>query len=324
MITQVKEITQKIIQAACDGQNIHDNPTIVLGLSGGPDSVFLLHLLASLQVKIVAAHLDHEWRVESGEDVEFCMQLCQNLGVDFVTSKAEALNFNFNGSKEDLGRRMRRFFFEQVLARNNGNFIALAHHAQDQQETFFMRLIRGTTLSGLGCMASIDGKYIRPLLDVNKEDIINYLEQNQIEYLTDSTNLSDDYLRNRIRKHAIPALKKCDARFEFKFKSTLQQIKLEDAFFKKLAQQEFERIFTFDSAQNGWTGDLTKFCNVDPVLQRRVVLFWLVKENIKFNLSSKYLDEILRFLNSGRGGKHQLSDDWYLLKKKNLFKIEVH
>jgi tRNA(Ile)-lysidine synthase len=219
---------------------------------------------------------------------------------------------------------MRRCFFDQVLTQNNAHFITLAHHAQDQQETFFMRLIRGTTLSGLGSMEPIDGRYIRPLLEVNKADIINYLEQNQIKYLTDSTNLSDDYLRNRIRKYVIPALKKCDTRFDLKFKSTLQQVKLEDAFLKKLAQQEFVCVFIFNPTQNQWVGDLNKFFNLDPVLQRRVVLFWLIKENLKFSLSSKYLDEILRFLNSERGGKHQISANWSLLKNKNLFKIETH
>ena len=130
------------------------------------------------QIKIIATHLDHQWRAESWRDVEFCAQLCQNLEIEFIARKAEELNLEikFNGSKEELGRKMRRALFAQILKEKNADFIALAHHLQDQQETFFLRLLRGSSLSGLCCMQEIDGNYIRPLLGIDKKDIFEYLD----------------------------------------------------------------------------------------------------------------------------------------------------
>ena len=325
MNSKLKHFTQNLITQTCAEQGIKDQPKIVLGLSGGPDSIFLLHILAELKnegsIELVATHLDHQWRAESADDVEFCQQICTKLNIKLIAAKASDLNldFKFNGSKEELGRRLRRKLFETVLQNEQANFIALAHHAQDQQETFFMRLIRGTTLSGLHCMEMVDGKYLRPLLDINKTEILDFLNKNEIAYLTDSTNASDDYLRNRIRKYVLPALKQCDDRFELKFKSTLDQIKLEDDFLKQLTSQEFEHIFDLNIQNNILVGKLDRFNQLDVVLQRRIILHWLIKEKIKFSLSSSYLDEVLKFLNSKNGGQHKLSGSWQLCKKSNSF-----
>src|SRR5438132_9177816 len=131
---------------------------IVIGLSGGPDSVFLLYFLASLQQKynlsLIAAHLNHEWRKEADQEQQDCATLAQNLNIPFVTAKRSELSVPFkqNGSQEEYGRKMRRHFFEKVLHEHNADAIALAHHLQDQEETFFIRLIRGSSLTGLTAM----------------------------------------------------------------------------------------------------------------------------------------------------------------------------
>ena len=355
--------TCTLIHAACSKKNISDNCTIILGLSGGPDSVFLLHVLNHIQkqnaqtkqkpqIKIIATHLDHQWRTESWRDVEFCSQLCNSLNIEFIARKAEELNLEikFNGSKEELGRKMRRALFNQILKEKNADFIALAHHLQDQQETFFLRLLRGSSLSGLCCMQEIDGNYIRPLLGINKKDILEYLDSsrnrearsNHIKYLIDPTNVSPDYLRNRIRSNVIPALVECDERFNSKFQSTLEQLKLEDDFLKLLATQAFNDIFAlnniFEQSKNPklksvkskhqfenskhWLGDLKKFKLLHPVLARRVVLHWLIQEKLAFNLSTNYLDEIIKFLNSDQGGTHTVGQNWKICKKAGLFWAE--
>ncbi len=134
---------------------IPPHATLIVGLSGGPDSVLLLHYLAALahthNLTLIAAHLDHEWRPDSYKDVEFCQELTQRLGIKLVASKLSDLSLSrkFNGSKEEYARSMRRHFLEQIQHQYHANFIALAHHADDQQETFFIRMMRGTSLSGL-------------------------------------------------------------------------------------------------------------------------------------------------------------------------------
>jgi tRNA(Ile)-lysidine synthetase-like protein len=325
-----------LVEHACKQKSISSHPKIVLGLSGGPDSVFLLYVLQELQkqtqVELVATHLDHQWRNESWRDIEFCAQLCKNFGIEFIARKAEDLNleFKFNGSKEELGRKMRRALFNQILKEKKADFIALAHHLQDQQETFFIRLLRGSSLSGLCCMQEFDGNYIRPLLKINKKEIIEYLDSNQIKYLIDPTNISPEYLRNRIRLNIIPALEQCDARFNGKFQSTLEQLKLEDDFLKTLATQAFNDIFEKSLKSNSqlansvhWHGNLKKFRLLHPILAKRVVLHLLIQEKLAFNLSTNYLDEIIRFLTSPRGGLHIVGQKWKIYKKANSFGISL-
>src|SRR5579859_1867935 len=124
---------------------IPENRTIVLGLSGGPDSIFLLHVLADMHkhnhISLVAAHLDHEWRSNSHQDALFCKRTADALGIPYVQAKASELGLNIkkNGSQEEYGRKLRRAYLESVARGHNAQAIALAHHAQDQEETFFIR-----------------------------------------------------------------------------------------------------------------------------------------------------------------------------------------
>lgn len=204
---------------------------VVVGLSGGPDSVFLLHVLAQKKKEgliqdVVAAHLDHGWRTNSHLDIAFCRELTSRYDIKLIDQKLSDLtvSLKFNGSQEEVGRHARRFFLEQVRGQENANIIALAHHAQDQQETFFIRMLRGASIAGLAAMRPRQGHYIRPLLEINKTDIVSFLDIHKIPYIIDPTNISDNYLRNRIRNHVLPAFTTCDQRFDAKFLSTLANI----------------------------------------------------------------------------------------------------
>src|SRR5260221_9609791 len=137
---------------------------------------------------------------------------------------------------------MRRYFFEKVLQEHNADCIALAHHAQDQEETFFIRLIRGSSLTGLTAIKAKHGHYIRPLLETNKSDILAWLHENNIPYATDTTNDSSDYLRNRIRMNVLPALRTCDDRFATNFLSTLNRLQSTEQFLEQLTLKTFEDI----------------------------------------------------------------------------------
>lgn len=296
-------------------------PTVVLGLSGGPDSVFLLHLLAQLHnedyITLVAAHLDHGWRHNSADDVIFCQKLCANYGIKFFSERA--LPAKHHGSLEELGRILRRTFLEKVMREQKADCIALAHHRQDQQETFFLRLLRGSSLAGLRCMDSVTMPYLRPLLETNKVDLVAFLESHGIKYLLDPSNQADDFLRNKIRKYVIPALRMCDQRFEQKCESTIKHLQAEDDFLKKLTKQAITLVF---ASQN--TGSLAELHACDPVIQRRLIIDWLIKEKASFKPSESFIAEALKFLLNPRGGKHQLSGDWALVKKQDRFWLEHH
>lgn len=307
---------------------IPKNSKIILGLSGGPDSVYLLHFLSNMRnngeiKEIIAAHLDHEWRPESEKDTEFCSEIAKKYNVPFVHKKISnlGLDLKFEGSKEELGRNARRYFLKQVQKENKADLIALAHHAQDQQETFFIRLIRGSSLSGLTAMRPKHGDYIRPLLEINKTEIIDFLDKNKIAYLTDPSNMSEEFLRNRIRKHVIPALKQCDKRFDQNFKETLNKLQATEQFLSNLTQKKFQEIS--DKKDGIFYVNLKLLLNLDPVMLYRILIFWLVQQNVKFPISKSFLDEIIKFLKQPRGGQHQLYQNWSIVKKKDIAHIIV-
>ena len=326
-----KTITEKTYELISNTINNTINksvPKILLGLSGGPDSVFLLHVLQQLahtkKIELYAAHLDHEWRTNSHEDAMFCQTLCQNLGVTLFIERAGNLDaaYKYNGSQEELGRKMRRTFFKKLAHEYAIDFIALAHHLQDQQETFIMRLMRGTTLDGLTCMKSVDGLYVRPLLSVNKQDILDYLDRHNISYLQDPTNISDAFLRNRIRKYVLPAFIACDERFNQKFETTIQSLQEENSFLGNLTHDLFVNIFTLNQETQRFIGNLITFKAFDLVLQKRVLMYWIIQEKVSFMPSTAHIEEILRFLSSAHGGSHQLGTNWKLCKHQKSFWIE--
>ena len=234
------DIIKKINAWVTKHNLIQPNQTIIVGLSGGPDSVFLLHYLVArqkeLKLNIIAAHLDHEWRNTSAQDAQFCKELAQKLQVPFISKKISELDCSFkpSGSKENDARKARRYFFQQVMQAYNADVIALAQHKDDQQETFFIRLLRGATLTGLTGMWPKRGIYIRPLLCVTKAEIVDWLKSNTIAYLTDPTNISLDYLRNRIRTQLLPTIKEIDPRFEVNFSKTIGRLQQTELFLQKL------------------------------------------------------------------------------------------
>jgi len=298
---------------------------IVLGLSGGPDSIFLLHLLANLHkqdiITLHAAHLDHEWRAESAQDVQFCREATEALGIPLVTKKISELSSQakWGGSQEEFGRKMRRQFLELIAKEVDASAIALAHHLQDQEETFFIRLIRGSSLTGLTAMRAQHGMYVRPLLATNKDDIIAYLDAHQITYLTDPSNESPKFLRNRIRNTALPPLRACDKRFDQNFLTTLNRLKETEDFLEQLTHSIFKEIT--HTVQEKIELNINKLFNLHPIMQYRILMHWLVQSHVPFPPTQKFLDEILRFMLQRGSKTHAIHEQWSIMKQKNWSSI---
>jgi tRNA(Ile)-lysidine synthase len=332
------EFIQQINAYIANHNLIPAGSRIIVGLSGGPDSLFLLYFLVGLRgeksLELIAAHLDHEWRENSGQDVLFCNQVCENLGVTFVSAKLSELNSftqkplftaKQNGSKEEYARKARRAFFEQIKREYHADLIALAHHKQDQQETFFIRIARGATATGLTCMRPKTGDYIRPLLETDKADILVYLEQQGITYLQDPSNSSHDFLRNRIRHTVLPALEKADSRFAHNMQRTIAQLQETENFLEKLTQQIFELCTTRDNAslpEKKPKLNLKIFLAQDIFIQQRVLMQLLVTERVPFTPTQKLLQEITRFLKQAGSKSHQLNTLWRITKKQPWAFIE--
>jgi len=296
--------------------------TIVLGISGGPDSVFLLHVLAPLanqgSIKLIAAYLNHGWPANSDQELLFSQRLSQSLNIPFVSTHIDNLNitFKFNGSKEENGRRYRRFFLEQVAREHSATHIALAHHADDQQETFFIRLLRGTTLTGLTGMKLKQGMYVRPLLATYKADILTYLQTYNVPYMTDPTNHEAVFMRNKIRLLALPALKQCDPRFNQNFASSLAHLQETEAFLDELANK------TLNDLTVSGTFEIKQWTALHPFLQKKVIVQWLYTHKLPLQLTSPFIEEVIRFLTSPTGGTHILHPTWALVKKQGKVWVE--
>ncbi len=311
IFTYAKQAAQSLIQKG---------DSVVVGLSGGPDSVFLLHVLSNLLHEghigsIIAAHLDHEWRLESKNDLQFCVDLCKSLSIPLKSGTLAMFKAHivWNGSKEAFARDARQLFFEQVRTSHDAQWIALGHHMQDQQETFFMRMLRGTSISGLCGMKQKNGFYIRPLLHISKDTILAWLNAHGIQYCIDQSNQSDQFLRNRIRHHIIPACKASDQRFDQSFATMIRNVQEAEAYLAEHTAHIFATIYT---QNNEFL--FRELLKLPPFMQKRLLLYWFDKNNIPFSPSDALLEEIIRFLQSPHGGTHSVHPHWKLQKLKSV------
>ena len=182
---------------------------VLVALSGGADSVALLRILLEAGYDCRAAHCNFHLRgEESMRDERFVRDLCKRLDVPLTVKDCDVATWQrkHGGSVEMACRELRYAWFEQERLRQGCDLIAVAHHADDQVETFFLNLMRGTGLRGLTGMKRLSGNIWRPLLGVSRKDILDYLSSLGQDYVTDSTNAQNDYRRNRIRNIVLPVL----------------------------------------------------------------------------------------------------------------------
>ncbi|MBI5902814.1 MAG: tRNA lysidine(34) synthetase TilS [Deltaproteobacteria bacterium] len=208
MIEKVRETIRRY--RMCDA-----GETVAVAVSGGVDSVVLLHALMEaakgLSLKLVVCHLNHNLRGrESERDLAFVRGLSKRLGLRFAGARLKAgeLAGTKGASLQALARTKRYEFLEAVAGRHGAGRIALGHTLDDQAETVVMRLIKGSSLTGLSGIPPVRGPFIRPLIETSREEIEGFAADNGIEYVIDSSNLSDKYLRNDIRHNLMPLLKR--------------------------------------------------------------------------------------------------------------------
>jgi len=204
---------QKVSAYIKEHQMLNEQDRVIVGVSGGADSICLLFMLIEMQKKmefsIVAVHINHGLRGEAAlRDEEYVQKVCAEQDVELVIFHEDIREFakTQGYTEEEAGRELRRKRFQQVLEERKGTKIALAHHKNDNVETFLWNLCRGTGLKGMRGILPASGVWIRPLLCLSRKEIETYLEQIGISYCTDETNYEDIYTRNRIRNHVIPYL----------------------------------------------------------------------------------------------------------------------
>ena len=229
---------------------IKDEDKVVIGVSGGPDSMTLLNILNNLKeklnIKIYVAHINHMIRKEADEETEYVRQFCENIGVDFFAKriKVEEEAKKQKIGTEEAGRNIRYEFFEEVAKKVGANKIATAHNSNDNAETVLMNILRGTSVSGLKGIEKVrEGKFIRPIIECSREEIEEYCKEQKLDPKYDKTNYENIYTRNKIRNLLIPYLQKEFNPSVIEGINRLSSIAAEEEqFFNNIVEKEYKKL----------------------------------------------------------------------------------
>jgi len=290
---------------------IEKNDKIVIGVSGGPDSICLLHVLYGLKeklgIEIVVAHVNHMLRDVADLETEYVQNFCKKLGIECYVKKADILEISKTQKKgtEEVGRQVRYDFFEEVAKKTNSNKIATAHNSNDRAETVILNILRGSGLSGLKGIEPIrDNKYIRPLINTDRQDIENYCNDNKLEPKYDKTNNENIYTRNKVRNTVIPYIKK---EFNPNIIKTINRLSSlateENEYLQAITKQEFKNLL-IEKTENIIL-DLHKFNSLNLVIKRRLILYTINEVLHTTNGIEKVnIDDIIKLCKNNIGNKY--------------------
>ena len=249
-------------------QMVQEGETIVLGLSGGMDSVCLFYVLKELGYSLAAVHVHHGIRGEEADrDEKFVEALCQKYQVPFYAYHFDVpkISREKHLSEEEAGRMVRRQAFKETMEKCKASCVALAHHANDRAETFLFHLSRGTGVKGLGTMKPVQGSIIRPLLWAQRNEIEAYVQKQGLDYVVDGTNASVKYTRNKIRHEILPLLEQVNEKSVAHICSVAEKLSSVSAYIDR----EAEKLCRLSAVMYQEEVQILKFafCQGDEVLR---------------------------------------------------------
>ncbi len=257
--------------------DLHYNETVIVAVSGGPDSMALLHLLTrikkAIDITVVCAHVNHNVRKESESELIFVKNFCMQHGVVFESMKIEDYgDDNFHNEA-----RIKRYdFFRDIVKKYKSRYLFTAHHGDDLMETILMRIVRGSTLKGYSGFSEIlkmnDYTIVRPLIHLTKIEIEKYDKRHKINYVIDGSNLKDVYTRNRYRKYALPFFKKEDPNVHAKFYKFSKTLLEYDDYINKIVQKKIKKIYVQGML------NIELFFNEENLIQTKII--YSILENI--------------------------------------------
>ena len=298
---------------------IESNDIIVVGFSGGPDSVFLVEMLKKLQhffnFKIYLVHINHLLRGEdadSDENFSFEYAKKNNLEIFIKRIPVKEIAKEIGKTLEEVGREERYKFFSEIYEKVGATKIATAHNKDDQIETFLFRLIRGTSLQGLEGIKIKNNNVIRPISEIYKKDILEYLNKNEIQYKIDKTNFENEFTRNSIRLDLIPFI---EERYNVKFKDKIFSLIKE---IRENNQNNSLNLSDYTDSENRIILEKTKFLsNFD---KKNLLSLFLNKKNIEVNRNK--IDEISSLIKSNGTKKIDLDKSYRIVKEYTYLYIE--
>lgn len=294
---------------------INKGDRIIVALSGGADSVSLLCVLNSLKTELdfslEAVHINHCIRgTESDDDEEFCDSLCRKLGIPFKVYRLDipALAKTSGKSLEETARDARYEKFSEYAAENG--IIATAHTLSDNAETVIFNMVRGTGIKGLCGIPPVRDNIIRPLSAVTREQVEEFLCDIQQDFRTDSTNLSDDYTRNKIRHKIIPVMHDINNGFFKSFANSLNAVREENEFVRQLSEKAYN-----EHCQNN---RLVNLQEIPPVIRKRVISSFLSRNHLP--VSYDKINEV--YMLTEKNGRLNISKNCFIIGKNGCISVE--
>src|SRR5258708_4353086 len=312
------------IASALERATVRPGATILVALSGGADSVALMHALLELrarfEMRIVAAHLNHRIRaLESDRDENFVSEMCARLGVELRVARARGLDAD-SANLEERARDARYRFLNSAADAICADYIALAHHADDQAETVLMRMLRGAGIAGLAAMSERGPtRLIRPMLGLYRAEILAYLHARGIAFVEDSSNRSPEILRNRIRTELIPMLERDYAPgLRRRLVEIAGEMRSVDDFMNAAASIEFATMRSSEDAL-----DIARFPALAPALQMSVLRLYLsARMRTLRRITRAHLAALRRLvLAGGPSDSIDLPGGWRAERGHNLLRV---
>ncbi|MDU3137362.1 MAG: tRNA lysidine(34) synthetase TilS [Anaerococcus prevotii] len=319
-------IINKVRETIRENKLIEKGDNIIVGASGGPDSQFLIYALVELRKEmdftIVLAHLNHLHRKEADFDESLVEDTAKKFGLDFRKKAASMDDYakKYGLSSEDAGRRLRYEFFRGIQKDYPKSKIAVAHNLDDQAETVLMRIIRGTGVEGLRAMDYRNNDIIRPILDIKKAKILEYLDREKIPYAIDKTNFTADYTRNKLRLEIIPEIEMINPNFKESLVNLSEiatnEISISDSYIKNI----YEDII-IQRKIDSISFDKVGFENKDKAIQARLIRRAIgeIKKEVR-DISKDNIDNFLS-LTDLANGKSIIKDDLLFLKSYKFYRL---
>lgn len=326
----------RVLKTIKNNRLILNGDKIVLGVSGGPDSISMLNILrelkegGTLQFSMVVAHINHMIRKEAVEDEKYVEDYCKKNGIECYVKRINVIEYAQNNKigTEEAGRKARYDFFDEIAQKTNANKIAIAHNKNDKIETIIMHILRGSGLSGLKGIEPIrNNRYIRPLIDCERQEIEDYCEKEKLNPRIDKTNFENDYTRNKIRNIVIPYIKE---EFNPNIIETINRlsevITAEENYMDKIVKEIYGKIL-IETKETEISLSLKEFNKQEEVIKNRLILYTTRQlMGSSQGIEKIHLKDIIKLCENNIGNKYLTPNKniKILVKDKKIFFISQH
>ena len=305
----------KILETIKKYNMIENGEKVVLAVSGGPDSICMLDILKDIKndetidmnFEIVVAHVNHMIRKEAEEDEKYVKKYCEENQIEFYSKSIDVQKMANNNKigLEEAGRKARYDFFDEILEKTKAQKIAIAHNKNDKVETVLMHILRGSGINGLKGIEPKRGKYIRPLIESERNEIEEYCDEKNLQPRIDKTNFENEYTRNKVRNLLIPYIQK---EFNPNLIQTIDRLSNlvaeEEDYMDKQVQKIYEEILISENEKEIQL-DLKTFNLQEKVIKSRVILYTITRlfGNSK-GLEKIHIEDIIKLCSNNIGNKY--------------------